>query len=139
MKRIALKGSLVGIVAGLILGLFLKWMEALSGLKVYTLLLNVDYIPFLNFNEFGDFVLHMLVSIPLAIVLLFLVAFFGWRKGIIWRMVLSGFIVGVFLYPLTLLSDRTPPIDSVSSIALWLLGHVMYGWILGLFFKNENR
>lgn len=139
MKRVLLKGSLAGIVAGLVLGLFLKWMEALSGAKVYTLLLNVDYIPFLNFNEFGDFVLHLLVSIPLAIVLLFLVVYFGWKSGIIWRMLLFSFIIGVLLYPLTLLSERTPPIDSASNISLWLFGHMIYGLFLGILYKDENK
>ena len=134
MKHIVLKGSLAGIIAGLVLGLFLKWMETLSGSKVYTLLLNIDYIPFLKFNEFGDFVLHLLVSIPLAIMLFLLALRFRWTRGIILRMVIFSFIVGILLYPLTLLSERTPAIDSVISISLWLIGHIIYGWTLGFIY-----
>ncbi|WLV25286.1 hypothetical protein QR721_03385 [Aciduricibacillus chroicocephali] len=137
MRNIIFKGTIAGIAGGLILGFFLKWMEALTGVRVYTLLLNVDYIPIINFKETGDFLLHLLVSVPLAIVLLWIVRKKGWEKGVVCKMVVASIIVGVLLYPLTLLSERTPSISSIQAIVLWLIGHGIYGMVLGLFYKNE--
>lgn len=137
VKHIIWKGSAAGIIGGLVLGFFLKWVEIISDVRVYTLLLNVDYIDFIHFNEFGDFLLHLIVSIPLAIVLLGLVHWYKWRSGVIWKMTVLSMIVGLLLYPLTLLSDRTPLISSLSAIALWILGHAIYGIVLGIMYKNE--
>ena len=37
--------QIIGLISGALLGLFLKWMQAITEIKVYTLLLNVDFIP----------------------------------------------------------------------------------------------
>ncbi|MDT3765193.1 hypothetical protein [Priestia filamentosa] len=37
-----------GIISGIIMSVFLKGIEELTHLRVYTLLLNVDYIPLLK-------------------------------------------------------------------------------------------
>ena len=58
--------------SGVALGLFLNLIESVIGLKVYTLLLNVDYIPILkNFklSELIEFLLHLVVSVVLSLVI----------------------------------------------------------------------
>jgi uncharacterized membrane-anchored protein YitT (DUF2179 family) len=65
-----LKAAFAGIVSGIFLGLILKLVEYVTGLKVYTLLLNVDYVPLLRnyeITELGEFALHIVISIILAI------------------------------------------------------------------------
>ncbi|PWW29578.1 hypothetical protein DFO73_104218 [Cytobacillus oceanisediminis] len=69
MVQFFTKGILSGFVSGIFLGLFLKVIEVMSGVKVYTLLLNVDYIPILknySFPEFVEFLLHLIISVIVA-------------------------------------------------------------------------
>jgi len=139
VRYIILRGGIAGLIAGLVLGLFLKWLEALTGIRVYTLLLNVDYLPFLRFSELGDFLLHMIVSIPLAMILYWLAWKKHWRQPVIGQMLLCSLVVGIFLYPLTLLSERTPALFSLGAILLWLLGHMIYGLVLGLLYPKNCR
>ncbi|CAM3958823.1 hypothetical protein [Mesobacillus zeae] len=65
-----IKGAAAGLVSGVFLGLFLKVIEFSTSEKVYTLLLNVDYVPVLKryqFSELVEFVLHLIVSVVLGI------------------------------------------------------------------------
>lgn len=55
----------------------MKFIQSITSLKVYTLLLNVDYIPFLKelkLSEVVEFGLHMLISIMLAFVMNFYIS-----------------------------------------------------------------
>ena len=65
-KELMVRGSFAGFISGLFLGLFLKVIQHQFGIKVYTLLLNVDYIPVLKeikFPEIIEFSFHLLISI----------------------------------------------------------------------------
>jgi FtsH-binding integral membrane protein len=132
-----------GIISGLFLGLFFKVVEETAGEKVYTLLLNVDYIPVLNevpMSESVEFLLHLIVSILLSLGLLLFLSRKKWSpKQEYWFVAAVSILVGLLLFPTTILSDRTPGIDSVPAFLYWLLGHVCYGVILGLFLKQQHR
>ncbi|MCG3087882.1 hypothetical protein [Sporosarcina cyprini] len=124
----------IGIVAGLVLSLFFKWIEQATGHKVYTLLLNVDYIPvFRNYtySEPVEVLFHLIVSIVLVFVLQFVIEKRN-IKQIIGFCTLVNFLIGALIYPTTGLSMRTPPIDSVAAIVYWLIGHIVYGLVLGI-------
>ncbi|WP_456277257.1 hypothetical protein [Bacillus sp. AK128] len=145
--RILIKGAIIGIFSGVLLGLFLKLVEEKVGTKVYTLLLNVDYIPYIkeiHLSEVVEFFLHLIISIMLSIILLLVITKYRWNnREIIIRTVLICLFIGIFLYPTTALSERTPPITSFQAIAFWLIGHIGYGFILASFFikksiKNES-
>ncbi|MBY0121463.1 hypothetical protein [Bacillus sp. S/N-304-OC-R1] len=135
-------GTITGILSGLFLGLFLKIIQMVFGVKVYTLLLNIDYIPYLKdltLHESIEFLLHIFVSIILAIILLQLSILYKWtRSQIFTRTVLSCFLIGVILYPTTALSERTPSITSISGVTAWLIGHLLYGVVLALFFIRKR-
>lgn len=142
MNRLRVKGVFAGLLSGLFLGLFLKMIELSTGVKVYTLLLNVDYFPILknyHFPESIEFVFHLIISVLLAVSLLFIINKYRWKRTqIITRTLFITFSIGVLLYPTTALSVRTPELTSVSAIFFWLLGNLLYGLILSAFFIKKR-
>ncbi|RSD29053.1 hypothetical protein [Mesobacillus subterraneus] len=128
-----------GVVAGIFLGLFLKAVEYITGLKVYTLLLNVDYIAILKdyaFPEFVEFVFHLVISVLLSLVTYYYLL----KRTSKMRLVINlSLLVGFLLYPTTMLSDRTPEINSTYAFLFWMLGHGLYGVVLGWMLTNIRR
>ena len=131
-----------GLLSGVVLGLFLKIIQSITKLKVYTLLLNVDYVPILKdikLSEIAEFGLHMVISIALA----FGVNFYIMRKDLSRRsinrfVIRVSLIVGLLLYPTTLLSERTPSITNFSAFLVWMVGHWIYGLVLGRILSKKN-
>ncbi len=126
-------GATLGIVAGCVLGVFLKIVEQTTGEKVYTLLLNVDFIPHIPqpLPEPIEFVLHVLVSIGIG------VGYIGLLQGIKFCRThpkTVGLLLGVLaipsFFPLTSLSTRTPHPDDLIALLWWCAGHVLYGVVL---------
>lgn len=127
---------LYGLYTGIFLTFFFKIAQQVTSLKVYTLLLNVDYIPILNsyaFPEFIEIIFHIIISIALSVCLyMFLIKIIvRTQKQIIVLSIVICSLIGVALYPTTALSTRTPDITSISSFAIWLFGHAIYGYLLG--------
>lgn len=126
---------LAGITTGLGLGVLFKIVEKLTSIKVYTLLLNIDYFPGMKdvvVPELIGFLLHMIVSISFA----FCVALYlFYRKKSVNKImkfsIISSIIIGVALFPTTALSEVTPPLTDLAALTIWLLGHTGYGWLLG--------
>jgi hypothetical protein len=125
--------------------LFLKLVQSITSIKVYTLLLNVDYIPILKdlkLSEVVEFGLHMVISIVLAMVINLYILKKGLVKEEIHRFLIRvSLIVGLLLFPTTLLSERTPPITSGYAFLYWMAGHWIYGFVLGrvLSYKEGER
>lgn len=128
-----LEGIWLGLWSGIALGLFFKLVQALTGSLVYTLLLNVDFLPLARplhleqLPEWLEFLLHLTVSLALGVFCVLLV-----RRG--WRPVRTGLLLGLLpaplFVPLTLLSERTPRLDDTEALAWWLAGHLLYGVLL---------
>lgn len=124
-----------GIAAGILLGLFLKIIEHITSLEVYTLLLNVDYVPLLNelkLSELVEFALHLVISVLLSIALAIFLKQKNWsrRRSLFW-VSLACLAVGLLLYPTTVLSDRTPELSDPVALLFWLAGHLLYGIAMG--------
>ncbi|GIP06425.1 hypothetical protein JNUCC32_19765 [Paenibacillus sp. JNUCC32] len=124
-----------GIAAGILLGLFLKIIEHITSLEVYTLLLNVDYVPLLNelkLSELVEFALHLVISVLLSIALAIFLKQKNWsrRRSLFW-VSLACLAVGLLLYPTTVLSDRTPELSDPAALLFWLAGHLLYGIAMG--------
>jgi len=123
------RGGLAGLIAGVVLGLLLKMLQDVTGARVYTLLLNIDFVP-IRISELAEFMLHLAVSIPIGIIYFMLLQRFG-------RHVLLGISIGLVSaltwIPLTLISERVPDWHDVGSLSLWLLGHGAYGCMLAWF------
>ena len=140
-KRGLQTAVLYGLISGLLLATLLKIVEYITHLKVYTLLLNVDYIPYVNtfvFPELVEVCFHLIVSFALAICLYLLIVFRknSSRKQIIFICTFVCFIIGATLFPTTIFSERTPAFTSIPSFSYWMVGHIMYGFILGILFSR---
>lgn len=130
-----------GTIAGVALGLLLKFLQQATGYKVYTLLLNIDYIPVLgswHLAEFWEFILHLIVAVVLAFILMEIAI----RRQLIGRTLIKLCIainigIAICYYPITILSERTPSVTSYPSLLLWVGAHALYGLLLG-FLLSKN-
>jgi hypothetical protein len=60
----------------MVLGLFLKFAERVSGVKVYVLLLNIDFIYREPLPELFEVILHLAVAVMIGILYVFTLNFF---------------------------------------------------------------
>ncbi|MCP1182813.1 hypothetical protein [Paenibacillus sp. 1781tsa1] len=126
-----ISGILTGMVSGVVLGFFLKTIQLYTGEKVYTLLLNIDFVPGLppTLPEWIEFSLHLFVSVFIGIFYLWWVRHSGHPmfKGI-----LLGAGSSLLYIPLSQLSSRVPNLYDITAILYWVIGHLLFGIVLGL-------
>ncbi|MFE8703690.1 hypothetical protein ACFYKX_24280 [Cytobacillus sp. FJAT-54145] len=127
-----LNATVIGIISGIVLGAVLKVIEEQTTKKVYTLLLNIDFIPILNsiqFGEMGEFLFHLLFSIILSFI------YMSWTEKSSPNSALAYFVKAsivtfptILLYfPLSFLAlKEVPAINDIQSIMFWTFGHFMY-------------
>ncbi|MER2258776.1 MAG: hypothetical protein ABS945_09245 [Priestia megaterium] len=130
-------GISIGMLSGIILGLCLKWIEWLTGKQVYTLLLNVDFIPIIGpiqWPEWVEFVFHLLIAAAIGIVFVYIVG--KLNNMSIRKIVLCSFLLTLptipLYFPLTLLALKpTPAADDAVAIFYWTAGHLIFAAALG--------
>ena len=139
-------GFAVGIVSGTILGLFLKWIQGLTGIKVYVLLLNVDFIPLYasRLPEWLEFSFHLPISCVIGLVFVFLMEKLNVSSRGAWILSLLLTFPTVFLYfPLSYLAVKdVPGLFDGTAIIFWTIGHLLYGLSLPplyQFFTKANH
>ncbi len=138
MKRMIGQGLLAGLVSGIVLGLLLKAVQYATGALVYTLLLNIDFVPLLpqRLPETFEFALHLVVALALGVLYRFGIEY--WRHP--W---LAGIAIGaassLLFFPLTMLSTRVPEITDMTAYMYWLAGHLVYGAVLGMMGRTIIR
>src|SRR5690625_5975844 len=137
---------IVGILTSFVLGYYLYLHDALPILKVYTLLLNIDFIPILgniNFPEWIEFSFHIIISVILTYIFYYFVVKNNWGwQNILFYVSLGNMLIGLLIYPITLLSDRTPPLFSIFALNFCLLVHLIYGTsmsLLFILFQNKHH
>jgi hypothetical protein len=128
---IFLKGSALGIISGLILGLILKMIEGLTNQKVYTLLLNIDFIPLLGaikWPETVEFIFHLIVSWFLGLIFYYLSE--RWRYEYKQRWLLSAilsFPAILMYFPLsTLAIKEVPDATNMEAFLYWFVAHLLF-------------
>ncbi|MEY8744272.1 hypothetical protein [Paenibacillus tundrae] len=133
------KGVWTGVLSGLVIGFLLKVIQSFTGIGVYTLLLNVDFVPGLppTLPEFVEFGLHLVVSICIG-------AFYIWWVQIRPEYpMLKGILIGgassLLYIPLSQLSTRVPDLNDTPAILYWVTAHLIYGVILGLCAKGFTK
>lgn len=129
-----LKLTGIGILAGTIFGILFKIVEFATGKKVYALLLNVDYIPYLqdsHLTEIVEFSLHLIVSISVVFVLYFGFMLLNWHQKLT-PYIVANIIIAFGLFLTTLFSEVTPEITDFIAFLYWVGGHAFYGLLLGL-------
>ncbi|MGB7998675.1 MAG: hypothetical protein WCF60_01035 [Anaerobacillus sp.] len=139
-------GLLAGTISGIVLGLILKSIQAITGELVYTLLLNVDFIPIIggkNLPELIEFGFHLIISLIVGIVFSF-VSFHFFKDRNKAQAILAYVLTlpTVFLYfPLTYLAIKpTPDLFNMTAFSYWTFGHVIYAGVLFAVYRmNEKR
>ncbi|RCW69719.1 hypothetical protein [Saliterribacillus persicus] len=142
--HIFIKGVWLGTISGFVLGFFLWSIEELFHLKVYTLLLNVDFIPLLsdiNLTIVGEWFLHLIISWAISLVfLLFLTKKSRTNRQVY---IVAGLLCGgaaLSYFPLTFLANKeTPALFDGFAIVTWMIGHVIYGLILIIYALKGKR
>ncbi|WP_303968681.1 hypothetical protein [Sporosarcina ureae] len=138
------QGTWIGIVTGILLAIVLKMVQAVTGDKVYTLLLNVDYIPIVKEYQFPEVIevfFHLIVSVVLCIILVIL---YDKSRGFIRNHailfpLLVNVAIGLLLYPTTSFSDRTPSVTNIISLLWWVAGHALYGFVVGVLINRKPK
>ncbi|MBM7703365.1 hypothetical protein [Metabacillus iocasae] len=129
-------GITIGLISGSVLGLFLKWIETITGKKVYTLLLNIDFIPVIGavtWPESIEFFFHLLIAFIIGILFVYAAKKFttqSWK----WLLVISTILTlpTIPLYfPLTILAIKeTPALNDFMAILYWTIGHLLFALTL---------
>ena len=142
LKGISL-ASIYGLIGGFVLTFLFKWIESMTGEKVYIFLLNVDYIPIIGnivFPEWIEVSFHLLVSIAVALGFYIMYQLRPhWKKRAIAICTIVSVVIGIALFPTTALSDRTPELTNIVALSYWLGGHAVFGAVLGIFFRLERN
>jgi hypothetical protein len=142
-----MKAAGIGLLSGSLMGLFLWFVEQWTGHTVYTLLVNVDYLPGFRDTDPPDWIefgLHLVVSVAVC-----MAGDFASKKGLLGsskrghaiRFGLVMVLIGVMLYPTTMLAAEapTPLMNNVAAWGWWLLGHAAYGVGVGFFLSDPKK
>ncbi|GGC74407.1 hypothetical protein GCM10007216_01260 [Thalassobacillus devorans] len=136
-------GLWVGTTAGLAIGIFLWIVEKATGIKVYTLLMNVDFIPWIGkiaWPFYVEWLFHLIISWGIGMIFVYLL-----RNSMIdshshqWSLALTlATLAGLTYFPLTALAIKeTPAIDSISAIFFWSAGHGLYAVVMKLTYRDS--
>lgn len=139
-----LRGALTGFISGSIMGVAMKGLEAVFSKKIYILLLNVDFIPFIgnrNLPELVEFLFHVLIAVFIGIIFAWLMEKKANSKTSPYICSLLLTLPTVFLYfPLTILAKKdTPPVDDLISFSLWTIGHILFAILIPIFYFPKQK
>ncbi|MBN8191610.1 hypothetical protein JI667_05540 [Bacillus sp. NTK074B] len=125
------KGFVIGLISGTLLGLFLRGMQTLTGIKVYVLLLNVDFIPMFtskSLPEWLEFSFHLAISCVIGTIFVYILEKQNVTKKGSWILSLILSFPTLFLYfPLSYLAVKdVPGLFDSTAILIWAVGHILY-------------
>ncbi|CAH0345948.1 hypothetical protein [Bacillus sp. CECT 9360] len=133
MVKPILKGMLAGLGSGILLAIIMKYVELYTEKKIYSLLLNIDFIPLterIQGNEPIELVLHLLVSSGFGVFFVLLKPKFANKRVLTFLLILPAILL---YFPLSYISrsEITSAAD-LFSFLLWSAAHVVYALILPL-------
>ncbi len=136
----------IGIISGSFLGLLLKLIESISQIRVYTLLLNVDFIPFINqvkWSEPIEFLFHVVISICISFVFIFLVDQLKSQKslGKLWLLSLIMCLptIGLYFVLSILAIQEVPAWNDWLAFTFWTIAHLIYASLLPLLYLKTIK
>ncbi|AZB42791.1 hypothetical protein CEF21_11060 [Bacillus sp. FJAT-42376] len=136
-----IRGVLSGLAGGLALGLFLKWVQWAAGFKVYTLLLNIDFIYPKPLPEWLEFAIHLAVAVFIGIGYV-LIADKQRVSGFSKQLALAFFLTlpALLLYfPLSLLAEKeVPPVYDLAAFGWWAAGHLVFVGVMAWIGRGEE-
>lgn len=136
----------MGIGSGILLGLLLKLVEFVSQIRVYTLLLNVDFIPFIGqikWSEPIEFLFHVIVSIIIAYVFIYLAEILHLKKSL-FKLWLLSFILclptlGLYFILSVSAIKAVPAWNDWLAFTYWTIAHLIYAWVLPLLYLKTIK
>ncbi|WP_017379527.1 hypothetical protein [Paenisporosarcina sp. TG-14] len=138
-----LKALYLGVVSGILLGLLLKLIESITTVRVYTLLLNIDFIPIIGgiaWGETVEFIFHVLVSIVIAFVFVYLVIRLRIEKSFSKLLFLSFILClptfGLYFLLSSLAIKDVPAWNDWLAFTYWSVAHLFYVWVLPVLYKK---
>lgn len=140
-----LKGVWIGFWSGLILGLLFKWIQAVTEVNVYSLLLNVDFIPVIgktDWSELTEFLFHTIVSVIIGIVYVYLAKRRPYTFGqltVLSLIVCSPTFFLYFILSSLAITDQVPGLTDWEAITYWIFGHLAYSLMLPIFYRIFER
>jgi hypothetical protein len=136
----------IGVFSGILLGLLLKIIESFSHVRVYTLLLNVDFIPFIGqikWSEPIEFLFHLIISICIAFVFIYLANHLNFEKSLpkLWLMsfILCLPTLGLYFVLSVLAIKEVPAWNNWMAFTYWSIAHLIYAWILPLLYLKTKK
>lgn len=107
------------------------WQQLTSS-KVYTLLLNVDFIPYFRQVDWNELMLntfHIIISWAIVLVFFLLVNKIGLGR---WLSSIGLSLCGASVYfPLSIFAKQSvPAVDDWLAIIIWYTGHLLYGLLV---------
>ncbi|MBT2570315.1 hypothetical protein [Planococcus sp. ISL-110] len=140
-----LKGIWIGFWSGLILGLLLKWIQSVTGEQVYTLLLNVDFIPVIGdvqWSEITEFIFHMIIALIIGVVFVFIAKRRNYSFGqlvIISLLMSAPFPFLYFLLSWLAVEADVPSATDWGAFLYWIFAHLTYALLLPILYKTFER
>ncbi|TWT28066.1 hypothetical protein [Planomicrobium sp. CPCC 101110] len=140
-----LKGIWIGLWSGLMLGFLLKWIQSITGVEVYSLLLNVDFMPIIgsvDWSEPVEFSFHVAVSLIIGIIYVYLAKRQPYPFG---QLALLSLILCaptyVLYFPLAVLAKNPeiPGALDAEAILYWIFAHLAYALALPILYKAFER
>lgn len=125
-------GLWIGTISGVILGLYMWFVEMATGKKIYTLLMNVDFIPLIgsiDWPVYMEWLFHMMISWTIGILYVYLLKqrVTNTRRNQWFLSVILSAMAAMTYMPLTRLAIKeTPPLTDGVAILYWLIGHILY-------------
>jgi len=145
LRQVIFDSFFIGVLSGFMMGLLLKLCEFLTDIKVYTLLLNVDFIPLIGriaWDEPIEFFFHLLMSIVIAFVFIISVNFLRMKAQFVSLWLISFIIclpaICSFFILANLTNKDVPQWNDWSAFSYWCLAHVFYMWMLPLLYKKKR-
>ncbi|MFP7479666.1 hypothetical protein [Terribacillus saccharophilus] len=133
----------IGSLTGVVLSVWMYFWQQITTVKVYTLLLNVDFIPLIRQVDWNGFMLNLFhIIISWAIVLVYFWLRKRCRIGR-WMIGIGLSICAAFVYfPLSLVAKQpVPGVNDWSAIIIWFGGHLLYGLLVitltDIFYKSK--
>ena len=145
-KQNIINSLYLGIISGILLGLLLKLVESVTQVQVYTLLLNVDFIPILGriqWTEPIEFLFHIIISICIAYVFIFLADYLN-LKGSIPKLGLLSFILclptlGLYFILSVSAIKEVPAWNNWPAFTYWTITHLIYSFVLLLLYLKTIK
>lgn len=121
-----------GTIAGTLLACFFYWIERGLEIKLYTFLLNIDFLPLpdtIIYSVPVQFVMHLFISVILIAIIDILYERFS--HPFLLSVIINAIMSFTFfpLYQMAISKPFFPPF--FFPFTLWIIGHILYALLIG--------